>query len=166
MLTLPKMAFGTGHHETTSMILEWMLTQDLAGKDVLDFGCGTGILGIYAAKNSVSSVVFIDNDSLATENTNENILLNQLSEIKVLLGSFDAIPDVKFDLILANITRNILSEGMAILSNHLKPKAKIAMSGFLLQDAEFMIDKIKLSGLQLIEQKHKGDWLCIIAEKQ
>ncbi len=166
LIIAPKMAFGTGHHETTSMILEWMLKEDLTRKDVLDFGCGTGILGIFAAKNSASKVVFVDNDPLATENTTENIVLNQLSAMNVLLGSFDAIPNEQYDFILANITRNILSEGLSVLANHLKSNAKIAMSGFLLQDAEFMIEKIKQSGLHLIEQKEKGDWLCLIAEKQ
>lgn len=166
LIIAPKMAFGTGHHETTSMILEWMLKEDLNGKDVLDFGCGTGILGIYAARNSARKVVFIDNDPLSTENAIENILLNQLPVLKVLLGSFDVIPEEHYDLIVANITRNVLSEGLMQLANHLNSKGKIAMSGFLLQDAEFMIEKIKQSSLHLIEQKEKGDWLCLIAEKQ
>jgi ribosomal protein L11 methyltransferase len=166
LIISPKMAFGTGHHETTSMILEWLLDQDLKGYDVLDFGCGTGILGIYAAKQATHKVVFVDNDPLSTENTAENILLNQLPEMKVILGSFDGIPNEQYDLILANITRNVLSEGLLQLANHLKSKGKIVMSGFLLQDAGFMIEKIRHNGLQYIEQKQKGDWLCIIAEKQ
>lgn len=166
LIIAPKMAFGTGHHETTSMILEWMLTQDLNEKDVLDFGCGTGILGIFAAKCGARKLYFIDNDPLAIENTQENIALNQLPEMELQLGSYDVIPQTKFDLILANITRNILSDGLSILSKHLKPQGKIAMSGFLFGDSEYMLEKINQAGLHLIEQKQKNDWLCFIAEKQ
>jgi ribosomal protein L11 methyltransferase len=165
LIIAPKMAFGTGHHETTSMILEWMLQEDIAGKDVLDFGCGTGILGIFAAKKNAASVCFIDNDPLATENTEENFKLNDLVPMEVKLGSYDVIPDKQYDLILANITRNILSEGMDVLSNHLKPKGKIVMSGFLIQDVEYMKEKMDQVGLMLNDQKIKGDWVCFIAGK-
>jgi ribosomal protein L11 methyltransferase len=166
IIITPKMAFGTGHHETTSMILEWMILQDINGKSVLDFGCGTGILGIFAAKCDAGNLCFIDNDPLAIENTNENISANKLPAMEVRLGSYDVIPDETYDLILANITRNILSEGLKVLSGHLKSKAKIVMSGFLLDDLEFMLNKIHGSNLNFIEKRQKSDWLCIIAEKQ
>lgn len=166
LVIAPKMAFGTGHHETTSMILEWMLTQDLEEKEVLDFGCGTGILGIFAAKNLAANVCFIDNDPFAIENVHENSTLNNLNKLDARLGSFDEIPEASYDMILANITRNVLSDGLVQLSNHLKHKAKIIMSGFLRSDGDFMLDKIDQAKLKFIEQKQKNDWLCIIAEKQ
>lgn len=162
----PKMAFGTGHHETTSMILEWMLGENFEGKRVLDFGCGTGILGILAAKNGAADIHFIDNDILAVENTIENIAMNQLPQMLVALGSFDAIPEQGYDFILANITRNILAEGIGTLSAHLNAKGKLIMSGFLISDLEFMLDRIIQSGLIHTMMMQRGEWICLIAESQ
>lgn len=166
LLIAPKMAFGTGHHETTSMILEWMLQNDFSGKSVLDFGCGTGILGIFARMKQAATSCFIDNDPIALENTKENLLLNKILSSEVRIGSYDEIPETQFDLILANITRNILSEGLHELVVHLADKGKVILSGFLVQDAEIMQNLIRDNQLHLIGEMQKGEWLCFIAEKQ
>jgi ribosomal protein L11 methyltransferase len=165
ILIAPKMAFGTGHHETTSMILEWLINEKLEDKEVLDFGCGTGILGIYAAKN-FARVSLIDNDPLAIENAIDNLQLNQIEDTILLLGSSESIPDNLFDLILANITRNVLSQTLTELVAHLKSGGKIIMSGFLKEDLEFMKHLIENNQLELKEQMQKKDWLCLIAVKK
>src|SRR5690606_37646352 len=106
----PKMAFGTGHHQTTSLMMEYILEEDLDGKSVLDVGCGTGILGILASKLLARRVVSIDNDPVCVESSKENMQLNNITNMDVLEGSFDAIPNDKFEIVLTNINRNILLE--------------------------------------------------------
>ncbi len=166
LIIFPKMAFGTGHHETTSMILEYLIGHTYDGKTILDFGCGTGILGILTAKRGASSVCFIDNDPLCVENTLENIQLNALTDFPVLLGSTEVIPDKLYDCIIANITRNILLETLPILNLKLKPGGEIILSGFLLQDFDEMLHSLNGLGLNLKYRLQKGDWLCLIAEKE
>jgi ribosomal protein L11 methyltransferase len=166
LIISPRMAFGTGHHETTYMIIRWMMDQDLKDCNVLDFGCGTGILGIYAALKKAGNVCFIDYDELCVENTFENIALNQLSDMQVLKGSFEVIPEILFDFILANITRTILSDGLEVLSNHLNNSGKIALSGFLKSDESYMTHKIEECGLEVVQQYWKNEWMCIIAQKK
>ncbi|RYE35107.1 MAG: 50S ribosomal protein L11 methyltransferase, partial [Sphingobacteriaceae bacterium] len=102
----PKMAFGTGHHQTTAMMLDFMLDIVFTGKKVLDMGCGTGILAILAAQKGATEVTAIDYDPVCCESTTENAGLNHVDNIKVLCGSKEAIPEAAFDIILANINRN------------------------------------------------------------
>lgn len=104
----PKMAFGTGHHQTTAMIMEYLLETDVADKYILDMGCGTAILAILASKLGAKSLVAIDNDPVCYESTIENAELNQIGNLTALCGSKEAIPNHKFEIILANINRNIL----------------------------------------------------------
>ncbi|HRG69572.1 MAG: 50S ribosomal protein L11 methyltransferase [Saprospiraceae bacterium] len=165
LVIFPKMAFGTGHHETTSMILEYLLDRDFSGKCILDFGCGTGILGILTAKHQADQVVFIDNDPLCIENTLENLNLNLIKECPVILGSIGEIPNLNFDLIIANITRNILIEALPTLAHHLKQNGALILSGFLQQDFDAMNAQLQAAGLNCKIQIRKGEWLCIIAEK-
>lgn len=162
LIIAPKMAFGTGHHSTTSMILEWMMTQDFSGKKVLDFGCGTGILGIYALKKGAESVLFIDNEHEAVENTRENALLNSLDPVEAVLGSSEKIPSVSYDVILANITRNVLTELMDDLKAALKPDGKLVISGFLEQDKSYMLDFLTGKDLVVLEVLQNQDWLAMV----
>ncbi|MBK8956147.1 MAG: 50S ribosomal protein L11 methyltransferase [Saprospiraceae bacterium] len=164
LIIAPKMAFGTGHHETTSMILEYMTGIELHQKDVLDFGCGTGILGIFALLKGAGEVVFIDNDPLAIENTAENLTLNHLKCALLKLGGLDEVPDRKFDYILANITRNVLTECLPKLSSLLNPGGNIALSGFLASDKIEMEKLILENQLKLKFAIQKGEWICLIAE--
>lgn len=164
VIIAPKMAFGTGHHETTSMILEWMTTRDFKEMKVLDFGCGTGILGIYALLKAADKVVFIDNDPLAIENVQENLLINKLKPQLTILGDAHDIPDESFNIILANITRNVLIESLPLLAKSLKSGGMIALSGFLESDREEMEKNLQKNKLQLHLSQQKSDWLCIIGE--
>lgn len=110
----PKMSFGTGHHETTHMMLEFLLNTQLLGKKVLDMGCGTGVLAIMAAKKGATDVTAIDIDTWCYENAQENIQRNETEFIKVLLGDATLLNDQNFDVIIANINRNILLEDIPI----------------------------------------------------
>jgi ribosomal protein L11 methyltransferase len=106
----PKMAFGTGHHDTTCLMMSSMLETDLKGRKVLDMGCGTGILAILAAKLGATGLTAIDYDMLCYKSTFENTALNHVKGVNIICGSKEDIPDEEFDVILANINRNILTE--------------------------------------------------------
>ncbi|MBK9272166.1 MAG: 50S ribosomal protein L11 methyltransferase [Saprospiraceae bacterium] len=161
IIIAPKMAFGTGHHATTSMLLEWMIGQDLMGKKVLDFGCGTGILGIYAIKKKADFVAFVDIEEPACENTHENLRLNQLESQWVKQGSIDSIPKVTFDLILANITRNVIVEHLDELLIHLNHNGSLIISGFLEADKNFMLEYCESKKLKLTQLMQKQDWIAM-----
>jgi ribosomal protein L11 methyltransferase len=157
----PKMAFGTGHHSTTSLILKWMILNDFQNKSVLDFGSGTGILGIYAYLKGCTDLVMIDNDPNAVENAIEHCYLNSVQAIN-LLGSVKQIPNRKFDIIFANITRNVLEYSLPDLKNHLHPNGFIIISGFLKSDELYMIQLVKSHGMNIIEINQDLDWLSMI----
>lgn len=126
----PKMAFGTGHHETTGMMMELMLDADIKNKKVLDMGCGTGILAILASKIGADAITAIDYDPVCYDSTVENAQLNNCYNIKALCGSKEVIPGEQFDTIVANINRNILLDQMKRYSEVLKTGGEIFFSGF------------------------------------
>jgi len=157
----PKMAFGTGHHQTTSMMLQLMLENDFSGKKVLDMGCGTGILAIMAAKLGAAEIVAIDYDPVCYESTIENANLNNTANITALCGSKEVIPAVIFDIILANINRNILIDQMERYSEALKPGGEIYFSGFYeTPDLEIITDEARKYGLKYISHKKDKDWVA------
>jgi ribosomal protein L11 methyltransferase len=157
----PKMAFGTGHHQTTSMMLQWMLENDFAGKNVLDMGCGTGILAIMASKLGALTVTAIDYDPVCFESTIENAQLNNIENITALCGSKEVIPDAQFDTILANINRNILLDQMERYSEALKPGGEIYLSGFYEDpDLSIITDEAAKNGLSYISHKKDKDWVA------
>lgn len=157
----PKMAFGTGHHQTTSMILQLMLDEDFAGKKVLDMGCGTGILAIMAARLNAGDITAIDYDQVCYESTIENAQLNGISNIKALCGSKEIIPAEQFDTILANINRNILLDQMDKYAEVLKPNGTIFFSGFYeTPDLDFITQAASQMGLSYISHKKDKDWVA------
>ena len=125
----PKMAFGTGHHQTTSLMIRLLLTEPIAGKRVLDMGCGTGILAILAVKLGAAQVVAIDNDPVCVDSVEENKLRNQAAQIVTACGSSDLIRE-QFDVILANINRNILLDQLPDYAAALESGGVLFMSGF------------------------------------
>jgi len=162
IIIAPKMAFGTGHHATTSMILEWMMDQEMNGMKVLDFGCGTGILGIYALKKSATYLALVDLEPEAIENTIENLELNSLNANWIKEGSVGAIPDIQFDIILANITRNVLMELMDDLLLHLSKQGTMIISGFIEQDKYLMEEFCKSKNLKVVKVIQQLDWIAMV----
>jgi len=157
----PKMAFGTGHHQTTSMMLELALENDFADKNMLDMGCGTGILAIMVSKLGAKSVTAIDYDPVCYESTIENAQLNHIDNIIALCGSKETIPDEQFDVILANINRNILLDQMQRYSLALKPGGEIYFSGFYESpDLEIITNEANKYGLKYISHKKDKDWVA------
>ncbi|HEY2583981.1 MAG TPA: 50S ribosomal protein L11 methyltransferase [Mucilaginibacter sp.] len=157
----PKMAFGTGHHQTTSMMLELMLEDDFENKKVLDMGCGTGILAIMAAKLGATEITAIDYDPICYSSTIENSQLNDASNIKALCGSKEAIPANQFDIILANINRNILLDQLQRYNEALQPGGIIYLSGFY-EDPDLDIIKEAAANheLKYIGHKKNKDWVA------
>lgn len=157
----PKMAFGTGHHETTSMMMDLMLDADLAGKKVLDMGCGTGILAILASKLGAADITAIDYDPVCYESTIENSTLNGISNIEALCGSKEVIPDEQFDIILANINRNILLDQMERYSDVLKLGGEIYFSGFYESpDLDIIKAEAAKYGLRYVSHNKTKDWVA------
>jgi ribosomal protein L11 methyltransferase len=134
IIILPQMSFGTGHHETTSLMVEKLLTLPLEGKTVLDMGCGTGVLAILASKRGAAGIVAIDNNENAFENTIENIALNEAKGILVHKGDASLLQGKLFHVIFANINRNVLLADMKTYSNALLPGGNILLSGFFETD--------------------------------
>jgi ribosomal protein L11 methyltransferase len=157
----PKMAFGTGHHQTTAMMMALMLENNFTGKKILDMGCGTGILAILAAKIGATDITAIDYDIICYESTIENSALNNITNIKALCGSKEAIPQEQYDIILANINRNILIDQMERYTEALKPGGEIYFSGFYESpDLDIITDEARKYGLKYITHKKDKDWVA------
>jgi len=155
---MPRMAFGTGHHETTRICLELMEKYIQPGHDVLDIGTGSGILAIAAAKLGAScTAVEIDPDAL--DNTHENVSLNSVDDqIDILHGSLDVVPNSTFDLILANINRLVLLDMLADMIPFFLSKTRLILSGFLTAEKSAILAKMKAVGLACIEFRKNGEW--------
>lgn len=130
----PKMSFGTGHHQTTSMMLSYILENNFQDKKVLDMGCGTGILAILASKKGAKSILAVDYDNICVDSVKENSDINGITNILSLLGSKEVITGQKFDTILANINRNILLDQMSTYANSLNADGELYLSGFYEQE--------------------------------
>jgi ribosomal protein L11 methyltransferase len=162
----PKMAFGTGHHDTTYQMVQAMETYIAPGSQVIDLGTGTGILAILAEKMGAAHVLAIDNDPAAIENTKENLVLNHCDRIKVQWGDVSDVENelAAFDLILANINRNVLLDVAEKLSNQASQGTELIMSGVLKTDASQVMKAYEAAwSPQLISQSE--DWVCIYGKK-
>lgn len=162
-----KQAFGTGTHETTRMIVSTLLNIDLKGKRVLDCGCGTGILGIAASKFGASEVVGYDIDEWSSENAIHNAELNGVGNMKVMLGNASVLKSVegKFDVVLANINRNILLADMPAFVSVMADDSLLILSGFYASDVDLLIEKASSLGLSKIDSKSDSEWTCLVLKK-
>ena len=158
-------AFGTGNHETTRMIVSTLLELPLTGRRVLDCGCGTGILGITAVKCGAASVVAYDIDEFSSDNARHNAVLNGVGEqIDVLLGNANVLSHVEgiFDVVLANINRNVLLQDMEAFHNVMASGASLVLSGFYTEDAPMLLQKAESLGLHEVSRKVDNNWCCLL----
>ncbi|WP_316841195.1 50S ribosomal protein L11 methyltransferase [Pedobacter gandavensis] len=157
----PKMAFGTGHHQTTTMMMQYILATDVQGKNILDMGCGTGILAILAAKKGAASLVAIDNDDVCYLSTLENSELNGITNLTAACGGKETIPQQTFDIILANINRNILLDQIPTYSGVLASGGSIFFSGFY-ETPDLDMIKAACEALQIryVDHKKIGEWVA------
>lgn len=158
----PKMAFGTGHHETTHMMIEALASLDCTNKSVLDLGCGTGILAIVAKLEGAKDVLAVDIDSIAVEGLAENFEANEV-DCSFQQGTIADIND-QFDLLLANINRNVLIDDAEQIAQSVKKNGSLVLSGFYKEDAEKIEKQYRLHGFNATHRFEKNNWNCIIFE--
>ncbi|MFN0204677.1 MAG: 50S ribosomal protein L11 methyltransferase [Bacteroidia bacterium] len=157
----PKMSFGTGHHDTTQSVMRLMQDIDFQGKIVLDMGCGTGILGILASKMGAKTVIGIDIDPWCYENGQENITLNHITNMEMICGVAENIPNQTFDIILANINRNILlADGAAYVSHLSQDKGVLILSGFYDEDEAVITEHYEELGLTAGKARYQQKWMA------
>ena len=156
----PKMSFGTGHHQTTLLILKEILAMELSGKCVLDMGCGTGVLAILAAMKGAAPVTAIDIEEWAYNNAMENVVLNGMTSIRVLHGGAELLGEERYDVIFANINRNILLQDLPHYEAVLKQGGIIVMSGFYLDDLPAIRSRANELGLSFDHLKDMDRWVA------
>lgn len=158
----PRMAFGTGTHPTTQMILRMLTELDLGGKRIVDAGCGTGVLGILAMKRGARGVLAYDIDEWSTENTALNFSLNGIDHAVIRLGDSAVLDREKdYDVLIANINRNILLGDIQRFVSALRPDGELILSGFYTADAPMLIREAGKYGKKLIERRETNDW-CLL----
>jgi ribosomal protein L11 methyltransferase len=160
IIITPKMSFGTGHHATTYMMLQQMRNIDFKGKAVFDFGTGTGILAILAEKLGAQKITAIDVDDWSIENAKENFERNGCSKTTVSLSS--NLPQEQFDIILANINRNVILQYMDSLVKIVKKEGLILFSGLLVADETDITSAAQESGFQLVKRGERVGWLSLL----
>jgi ribosomal protein L11 methyltransferase len=154
----PKMSFGTGHHQTTFLMCQEMMTMNLKSKSILDMGAGTGVLSILAEKLGANYIEAVEIESWSAENCAENATRNECSKIVSLVGDFDVVTNREFDVILANINKNVLKSHLTFYTSKLKVKGLILLSGFFTTDNEELIKLAENEGLDFVKSESKENW--------
>jgi ribosomal protein L11 methyltransferase len=168
----PKMAFGTGHHETTYMMMQLMQYLPFEGTKVLDYGCGTGVLAILASKLRATEIEAVDIEVASFDNTIENCIINNVDNVKAFHGTLQTIEADNFDVILANINRNVILESLSSLKNKLQTVRKdkvgegiLLISGFLKEDEAIMREAVIKNDFTIDTTIQRGNWLCMHLKK-
>jgi len=161
IVIMPKMSFGTAHHETTKQMIQYLLGMQLAGKSLLDMGSGTAVLAILARMKGAAPVTAIDNDEWAYNNALENVQSNNFADIEVQLGDSSLLKGRKYDIILANINRNILLNDIPDYVNSLNAGGKLYMSGFYSEDLPLIEAKANECGLSLLSSRAENNWTAV-----
>lgn len=163
----PKMAFGTAHHSTTSQIISYLLEEDCCDKKILDMGTGTGVLAILAALKGAKHITAIDNDEWAYNNCIENVEKNNIHIIETILGDAKSIKDVDYDIVIANINRNILLQDMATYAKVMTDNGVLFLSGFYKEpDLDILLQEAKKYQLEITSYKEKNGWVATRLEKR
>jgi len=162
----PKMSFGTGHHHTTKLMIVEMMKFSFKTKSVLDMGCGTGVLGIYASKMGATEVLGIDFDRWAYQNAIENVERNGTSRMEVRFGDVGVLKDEMFDFVLANITRNTLVSDMEQYTSHLVKDGIMIVSGFLTEDVQYILNAAYRSNLTHLNTLEDSNWISLSFAKR
>ncbi len=157
----PKMSFGTGHHETTHMMIQHLLQLDLDNKSVLDMGCGTGILAIFAEMKNAKPIDAIDIDNWCYENSLENVQRNNCNHISVYEGDASLLKDKKYDVIIANINRNILLMDMKTYTSCLNENGVLLLSGFYKEDISIIDEEVSKYNLKLETFIERNNWVAL-----
>jgi ribosomal protein L11 methyltransferase len=165
VVIMPKMSFGTGHHDTTRLMVKNLLDLDLNGKSVLDMGCGTGVLAIVAKKRGAAGVLGIDIDDWSVENANENTATNGVAEIEIRKGDAGALGEEKFDVIAANINRNVLLKDIPVYVSVLNEGGFLLLSGFFESDFGSLISRCGEFSLNLIKSESSNNWGMLAFQK-
>ena len=161
----PKMAFGTGHHATTWMMIDQMAKLDFKNKKVLDFGCGTGILAILAEKMGATAIDGVDIESPAIENTLEHLSLNTCTQITTYEGTLDQLVNQRYQIILANINRNVILKSLPTLYTQLEKGGFLLISGFIQADTNLLQKATQQQGLVVREIQTREKWICMLLNK-
>jgi ribosomal protein L11 methyltransferase len=161
----PKMSFGTGHHETTHMMIQHILKNDFKNKSVLDMGCGTGVLAILAEMKGANSLDAIDCDNWCYLNSLENVERNNCKNITVIEGDVSALENKHYDIIIANINRNILMNDMVTYAKCLNPNGLLFLSGFYSDDIPIIEAECNKYGLNRVETLERNEWVALKFEK-
>ena len=161
----PKMSFGTGHHETTHMMVQHLIDLDITNKKTLDMGCGTGILAIFAEMKGAKPIDAIDIDTWCYENSVENVQRNGCKHISVYEGDSSLLIDKKYDVIIANINRNILLSDMEIYTNCLNKTGVLLLSGFYSEDIPIIDAEVSKYGLTLNKTIKRNNWVALQYQK-
>ena len=160
MVITPKMSFGTGHHATTHLMMQQMEQLDFADKKVLDFGTGTGVLAILAEKLGANKIVAIDNDKWSIENAAENIERNSSLRVDLLLKDSANLQD-KFDIILANINKNVILDNLETISRQINPHGYVLLSGLLVHDEQDILTQARNFGFKFRQRAERDNWLLL-----
>jgi len=166
IIITPKMSFGTGHHATTHQILSYQMTLDHVGKRVLDVGTGTGVLSIMASKRGASSLVATDIDDWCIENSTENFALNNISDFKLFKLPIEELTESRFDIVIANINKNVLLEQIGEYAKRLKADGVLILSGFYSEDIPDLIKEAGKHSLIKNTQSTKDNWSMLVLTKQ
>ncbi len=165
IIITPKMSFGTGHHATTQLVMLLMRDLEFKGRQVLDFGTGTGVLAILAEKLGAQYVLGIDNDDWSVENATENCERNNCTQITIVKVDSEELPAIQTDIILANINRHILLQYMPQLYKNLRQNGTLIMSGLLVEDREIITESASKNGFKFAEYKELNKWIALVFKK-